>query len=141
MDVDLLHTPLSHPFGPFLPMATLLKAQAFRLTNWVFQSSSGAEKAWGQLCNLARVGVGKPFFLSKKKTKNKTKKQGEKHIAHAEHGSGGSKQLKFPSPVPSVRFDLVGGAAAVTPNPPSNSMAANAGNKIRNAKLVRIPCP
>jgi len=36
-----------------------------------------------------------------------------------------------------VRFDLVE-ARPKFPNPPSNSMAANAGNKIRNAKLVLL---
>jgi hypothetical protein len=37
--------------------------------------------------------------------------------------------------VPCVRFDLVKGRPRFR-NPPSNSMAANSGHKIRNAKLV-----
>lgn len=70
------------------------------------------EQAWGQLCNLVRVRVGKPFFLSKEK-----KTRGEAYSTRGARGAAEANNWKFPSSVPSVsvRFDLVGGPAAVPP--------------------------
>jgi hypothetical protein len=54
-------------------------------------------------------------------------------------------ELRIPGSLRASYFISSGGvgvSAEVFPNPPSNSMAAGAGNKIRNAKLVRIlPVP
>jgi hypothetical protein len=63
-----------------------------------------------------------------------------------EGARGTAEADNYEFPVPCVElFHLVrrgGVSAEVFPNPPSNSMAAGAGNKIRNAKLVRIlPVP
>jgi hypothetical protein len=45
--------------------------------------------------------------------KNKGRSSPEKHIAPAEHGNGGSKQLEIPQPGSLRAVDLVGGPAAV----------------------------
>jgi hypothetical protein len=60
------------------------------------------------------------------------------HIPPTEHGNGGSKQLEIPQPG-SFSCGLISSEARPQfRHQPSNSMAANFGNKIRNAKLVRF---